>query len=295
MDVVPLGPGFGAELRGITLAEVAADDAGYAAVRAAFEQHSVLVFRDQEVTDELQLAFSRRFGPPEVTKVGSQGTGSHFVILSTIGPDGKVVPPDHRLSLRSKANQLWHTDSSFKRVPALTSILSARIIPALGGETEYVSTRLAFERLDLGLQTKLEHSFAWHDYAHSRGQVAPDLASPEERAALPPQCWRMVWKNPVNGRRAIYLASHAYAVQGMEPAEGKRLIDELMQVATAPGTSYLHQWRRGDVVMWDNRATMHRGRPWPAHEARLMVRTTISATQADGVDSMRPQSSQAAE
>jgi alpha-ketoglutarate-dependent 2,4-dichlorophenoxyacetate dioxygenase len=295
MDVVPLGPGFGAELRGITLAEVAADDAGYAGVRAAFEEHSVLVFRDQEVTDELQLAFSRRFGPPEVTKVGSQGTGSHFVILSTIGPDGKVVPPDHRLSLRSKANQLWHTDSSFKRVPALTSILSARIIPALGGETEYISTRLAFERLDLGLQTKLEHSFAWHDYAHSRGQVAPDLASPEERAALPPQCWRMVWKNPVNGRRAIYLASHAYAVQGMEPAEGKRLIDELMQVATAPGTSYLHQWRRGDVVMWDNRATMHRGRPWPAHEARLMVRTTISATQADGVDSMRPQSSQAAE
>lgn len=295
MDVVPLGPGFGAELRGITLAEVAADDAGYAGVRAAFEQHSVLVFRDQEVTDELQLAFSRRFGPPEVTKVGSQGTGSHFVILSTIGPDGKVVPPDHRLSLRSKANQLWHTDSSFKRVPALTSILSARTIPALGGETEYVSTRLAFERLDLGLQTKLEHSFAWHDYAHSRSQVAPDLASAEERAALPPQCWRMVWKNPVNGRRAIYLASHAYAVHGMEPAEGKRLIDELMQVATAPGTSYLHQWRRGDVVMWDNRATMHRGRPWPAHEARLMVRTTISATQADGVDSMRPQSSQAAE
>lgn len=295
MDVVPLGPGFGAELRGITLAEVAADDAGYAAVRAAFEQHSVLVFRDQEVTDELQLAFSRRFGPPEVTKVGSQGTGSHFVILSTIGPDGKVVPPDHRLSLRSKANQLWHTDSSFKRVPALTSILSARIIPALGGETEYVSTRLAFERLDLGLQTKLEDSFAWHDYAHSRGQVAPDLASPEERAALPPQCWRMVWKNPVNGRRAIYLASHAYAVQGMEPAEGKRLIDELMQVATAPGTSYLHQWRRGDVVMWDNRATMHRGRPWPAHEARLMVRTTISATEADGLEAVRSPSRQAAE
>src|SRR3954452_23676407 len=295
MDVVPLGPGFGAELRGITLAEVAADDAGYAAVRAAFEQHSVLVFRDQEVTDELQLAFSRRFGPPEVTKVGSQGTGSHFVILSTIGPDGKVVPPDHRLSLRSKANQLWHTDSSFKSVPALTSILSARIIPARGGETEYVSTRPAFERLGPNLRSKIEHCFAWHDYAHARGQIAPGLASPEERAALPPQCWRMVWKNPINGRRAIYLASHAYAVQGMEPAEGKRLIDELMQVATAPGTSYLHQWRPGDVVMWDNRATMHRGRPWPAHEARLMVRTTISASEADGLDTMRPPSSEAAE
>ena len=295
MDIVPLGPGFGAELRGVRLADVASDDAAHAAVRAAFEEHSVLVFRGQEVTDELQLAFSRRFGPPEVTKVGSQGTGSHFVILSTIGPDGKVVPPDHRLSLRNKANQLWHTNSSFKRVPALASILSARIIPADGGETEYVSTRLAFERLAPGLRNQVQNSFAWHDYAHSRGQIAPDLASPEERAALPPQCWRMVWNNPVNGRNAIYIASHAYGVEGMEKTAGEKLIDELMAFATAPGTSYLHQWRKGDVVMWDNRATMHRGRPWPAHEARLMVRTTISAGKADGVDTMRPPSSQAAE
>ncbi len=295
MDAIPVGPGFAAELRGVTLADIASDDAAYAAARAAFEEHSVLVFRDQEVTDELQLAFSRRFGPPEVTKVGSQGTGSHFVILSTIGPDGKVVPADHRLSLRSKANQLWHTDSSFKRVPALTSILSARVIPERGGETEYVSTRLAFERLDAALRTRLENSFAWHDYAHSRSQVAPGLATPEERAALPPQCWRMAWKNPANGRGAIYLASHAYAIEGMEAAEGKKLIDELMEAATADGTSYLHQWRKGDVVMWDNRATMHRGRPWPAHEARLMIRTTISATDADGVATMRSPSSQAAE
>src|ERR1017187_10942920 len=108
MEIGPVRPGFAAELRGVTLAEIAADDAAYAAARAAFEEHSVLVFRDQVVTDESQLAFSRRFGPPEVTKVGSLGTGSHFVILSTIGPDGKVVPPDHRYALRNKANQLWH-------------------------------------------------------------------------------------------------------------------------------------------------------------------------------------------
>ena len=104
----------------------------------------------------------------------------------------------------------------------------------------------------------------------------------------------MVWKNPANGRAAIYLASHAYEVEGMEAAAGKQLIDELMEAATAPGTNYLHQWRKGDVVIWDNRATMHRGRPWPAHEARLMVRTTISATEADGVETMRPPSSQTA-
>jgi len=295
MDIVPLGPGFAAELRGVTLADIATDDAAYAAARAVFEDHSVLVFRGQQVTDEGQLAFSRRFGPPEVTKVGSLGTGSHFVILSTIGPDGKVVPPDHRYALRNKANQLWHTDSSFKSVPALTSVLSARTIPARGGETEYVSTRLAFERLNPALRKKLENSFAWHDYVHSRGKITADLASPEERAALPPQCWRMVWKNPVNGRSAIYLASHAYAIEGMDPGEGKKLIDELTEAATAPGTSYVHEWKNGDVVMWDNRATMHRGRPWPAHEARLMVRTTISATAADGLESMRPPSRQAAE
>jgi alpha-ketoglutarate-dependent 2,4-dichlorophenoxyacetate dioxygenase len=295
MDIVPLGPGFAAELCGVTLANIAANDAAYAAARAAFEQHSVLVFRGQEVTDEGQLAFSRRFGPAETTKVGSLGTGSHFVILTTIGPDGKVVPPDHRYAMRNKANQLWHTDSSFKRTPALTSILSARIIPANGGETEFVSTRLAFARLDPGMQAKLANSFAWHDYHHSRSQIAEGLATAEERAALPPVCWRMVWKNPVNGQSALYLASHAYAVEGMTAAEGKKLIEDLMQAATPSGTSYVHTWKSGDVVMWDNRATMHRGRPWPAHEARLMVRTTISATAADGLESMRPPAQQAAE
>src|SRR5262245_32674733 len=295
MEIVPLGPGFAAELRGVTLAEVAADDAVYKAVRAAFEEHSVLVLRDQDVTDEAQLAFSCRFGPLEVTKVGSLGVGTNLVILSTIDEHGRVVPADHRLALRNKANQLWHTDSTFKRVPALASVLSARIIPARGGETEYVSTRLAWERLDPSLRKRLEHSFAWHDYAHSRGKIASDLASAEERAALPPQCWRLAWKNPANGRTALYIASHAYAIEGMEQSAAQALLAELMDAATAPGLSYVHSWRSGDVVMWDNRATMHRGRPWPANEPRLMVRTTISATAADGLETMRPPPRQAAE
>jgi len=295
MEIVSLGPGFAAELRGMTLADVAADDSAYKEVRAAFEEHSVIVFRGQKVTDEAQLAFSRRFGPLEITKVGSLGVGTNLVILSTIDENGKVVPADHRLALRNKANQLWHTDSTFKRVPALASVLSARIIPARGGETEYVSTRLAFERLDPALHDRLENSFAWHDYAHSRGKIAPDLASVEERAALPPQCWRMVWRNPLNSRGALYLASHAYAIEGMEPMAAQKLLAELMDAATAPGLSYVHSWREGDVVMWDNRATMHRGRPWPAHEARLMVRTTISATEVDGLASVRPPSREAAE
>jgi alpha-ketoglutarate-dependent 2,4-dichlorophenoxyacetate dioxygenase len=295
MEIVPLGPGFAAELRGVTLAEIAADDTRYKEARAAFEEHSVLVFRGQDVTDEGQLAFSRRFGVLEVTKVGSQGAGTNLVILTTIDENGKVVPADHRLAMRNKANQLWHTDSTFKRVPALASVLSARVIPARGGETEFVSTRLAWERLDPTLRKRLENSFAWHDYAHSRRKIAPDLASAEERAALPPQCWRVAWTNPANGRTALYLASHAYAIEGMEQAAAQDLLAELMDAATAPGLSYVHTWRNGDVVMWDNRATMHRGRPWPANEPRHMVRTTISASEADGLDTVRSPPRQAAE
>ncbi|HUZ33121.1 MAG TPA: TauD/TfdA family dioxygenase [Xanthobacteraceae bacterium] len=295
MDVLPLGPGFAAELRGVTLADVAAGDAVYEAVRAAFERHSVIVLRDQEVTDEAQIAFSRRFGPLEVTPAATQGAGTNLVILTTIGKDGTVVSADDRLALRNKANQLWHADSTFKSTPALASVLSGWVMPAQGGETEYVSTRLAWERLPPATQEKVENSFAWHDYAHSRGKIASNIVGASERAALPPQCWRMVWKNPVNGRGALYIASHAYAIEGMEQNEAQNLLAELTEAATAPGLRYQHVWRKGDVVMWDNRATLHRGRPWPSHEARTMVRTTISATNADGLQGVRPPARQAAE
>jgi len=295
MEIVPLGPGFAAELRGVTIQDVAASEAAYAAARVAFEEHSVLVLRDQDVTDEAQLAFSRRFGPLEVTKVGSAGYGTNLVILKTLDEKGNVVPEDHRLALENKANQLWHTDSSFKRVPALASVLSSRIIPGRGGETEYVSTRLAFERLDPALQWRLGNSFAWHEYAYSRGKIAPDLAGPAERAALPRQCWRLVWKNPVNGRNALYMASHICAIEGMDPTAARELLAELTEAATAPGARYLHSWRKGDVVAWDNRATMHRGRPWPAREPRYMVRSTISATAMDGLKAMHVPPRQAAD
>ena len=296
MDVIPLGPGFAAELRHVTLADAAADDAAYQAVRAALEEHSVLVFRDQSVTDDVQLAFSRRFGPLEITKVGSEGAGTNLVILTTIDEKtGKVVAADHRLSLRNKANQLWHTDSTFKPTPALASVLSARIIPDRGGETEYASTRLAWDRLDPALRERLANSFAWHDYGHSRAKIATDLVTPAERAALAPQCWRLCWTNPVNGRKALYIASHAFGIEGMEEGSAQKLLGELIDAATAPGVTYLHSWRKGDVVMWDNRATLHRGRPWPSYDARHMVRTTIQATEVDGLASVRPPQRQAAE
>jgi alpha-ketoglutarate-dependent 2,4-dichlorophenoxyacetate dioxygenase len=294
-QVTPLGPGFGAEITGVTLKDVAADDAIYRQVRAAFEEHSVLVFRDQEIDNDAQLAFTRLFGEPETVPVGTAGMGGHFITLSNFGKDGKVVAPDHRYALRNKANQLWHTDSSFKTTPALASILSARVVPEHGGGTEFVSTRVAFESFPKPLQERLENSFAWHNYSHSKSKIAKDLASQAERDAFPPVCWRMVWRNPANGRKALYLASHACGVEGMAEQAGLAFIDELTDMATQPGISYEHAWKPGDVVMWDNRATMHRGRPWPGTEPRLMVRTTVSASAADGLETMRPPHQQAAE
>jgi alpha-ketoglutarate-dependent 2,4-dichlorophenoxyacetate dioxygenase len=288
MELVPIGPGFGAELRGIGLIDVASSDSAYRATRAAFEEHSVLLFREQEISDDVQAAFSRAFGPLERVKVGSVGVGTFYSRLNNMTTDGTLVPSTHQQTLTARANQLWHTDSSFKPTPALASVLSARILPAAGGETEFTSTRRAWDRLPLAMQARLCDAIVTHAYAHSRDQIDPELMTPSERAALPPVRWRMTWRNPVNARVALYIASHAYAIDGMGVLEAKELLARLMADATRGEFVYRHQWQQGDVLMWDNRATMHRGRPWPNDQARSMVRTTISATDADGLADLRP-------
>lgn len=292
MEIIKLHPEIAAEIRGVSMADVARDDNAYRAVRAAFEEHSVLVFRNQPVEDQIdqiQVGYSAKFGPLETAKVASLGEGTPFSILTNIDPkDGSLVPPTHKEALRAKANQLWHTDSSFRQTPALASVLSARTIPGVGGETEFVSMRAAWNQLPETLRAKLTNSYAWHSYAHSRGKIDPTLASQREQSALPPACWRMRWRNPVNGRDALYIASHTYAIEGMPDNEALALIDELTAIATAPGHAYEHVWRNGDFVMWDNRASMHRGRPWPLDKPRHMIRTTIAATDADGVADLRP-------
>jgi alpha-ketoglutarate-dependent 2,4-dichlorophenoxyacetate dioxygenase len=287
MELKRLGPGFAAEVRGIGLADVAERDDAYRAVRAAFEEHSVLLFRGQPVTDELQVAFSRRFGPLEIAKPASRGEGTPFSILTNIEPDGSLVPPDHKEALRARANQLWHTDSCFKDPPALASVLSVRVVARRGGETEFASQRLGWERLPGPMRERLKDAVAWHDYAHSRGKIAPHLASERERAALPPVRWRIRWRNPANGRDSLYIASHTCAIDGMPRGEAQALIEELIAHVTAPGHTWLHRWQPGDVVMWDNRCVLHRGRPWPDDVPRHIVRTTISAGDADGLSEMR--------
>ena len=288
MELVPLGPGFAAELRGVDLIDVASSDAGYRAVREAFEEHSVILFRNQEVSDDVQVAFSRAFGPLERTKVGSLCAGTLYVHITNVAEDGALVSPTDRQALANQANQLWHTDSSFKATPALASVLSARTIPEDGGETEFVSTRLACDRLSEGQREELRDLVVVHSYATSRDQIDPALMTPVERAVLPPVRWRLIWRNPANARDALYIASHAGAIEGMDDARSRALLARLIDEATQSAHVYSHRWRAGDVILWDNRATMHRGRPWPGTQARLMVRTTISARDIDGLDQVRP-------
>jgi alpha-ketoglutarate-dependent 2,4-dichlorophenoxyacetate dioxygenase len=288
MELVPLAEGFGVEVRGLGLVDVAASAVAYEAVRAAFEAHSLLLFRDQTVSDDIQAAFSRAFGPLEIVKVGSVGHGTFFSRLNNLDKHGNVVPDGHRQVLRARANQLWHADSSFKKTPALASVLSARRVPDAGGETEFASTRLLWEGLSPTRQAQLRDRIVTHSYANSRDQIHPELMTPEERSALPPVHWRMTWRNPANSRTALYIASHAYAIAGMGDNEAKALLAELIAEATRPGATHRHRWQPGDVMMWDNRAMLHRGRPWPLNEARVMVRTTIQATAADGLDWVRP-------
>ena len=288
MELTPLGPGFGVEVKGVSMLDVASDAQAYQAVRAAFETHSLLVFRDQVIADDVQAVFSRAFGPLELTIPTGAGANSFYARLTNVGASGQIVALDHRQVRAAQANALWHTDSSFKKTPALASVLTARVLPDAGGETEYSSTRLAWERLPVDLQSRLVDAVATHSFLNSRSQIHPDLASELEQKILPPVRWRMTWRNPTNGRRALYIASHAYAIDGMDDREAGQLLAQLLQEATRPEFVYKHQWRQGDAVMWDNRAMLHRGRPWAYERERTMVRTTISVTEADGLDEVKP-------
>ena len=288
LQTIPLHPDFGAEIRGIDLIDVVSRQDAYLEIRKAFEEFSVLLWRNQQVTDDVQGTFSRAFGPLEITKVGTLGEGTVYVRVTNVDRDGTPVPESHRQSATAKANALWHTDSSFKTTPALASVLSARTIPSDGGETEFVSTRAAWNRLSQQEQQQVQDLVVEHSYLNSRRLIDAAIVTAPERQALPPVRWRLSWRNPANGARSIYLASHAGAIGGMAEAEALQLLARLSDGATRPESIYRHVWRTGDVVLWDNRATMHRGRPFPGNEIRSLVRTTISATAADGLDEVRP-------
>jgi alpha-ketoglutarate-dependent 2,4-dichlorophenoxyacetate dioxygenase len=271
-----LHPRFGARATGVDLSDDL-DDETFAELRDGFARHSVLLFPDQPLTDDQQIAFSKRLGPLEATKVGSYGAGTPLVILSNVGEDGNVVPNDHRLNMVHKANSLWHSDSSFKPIPALASMLSAKTVPPEGGETEYASMIVAWDDLPAETKAKIDGRFALHHFATSRNRINPELMTQAEYDELPPVKHIMVRDIPETAKKSLYVGSHAGAIVGMPDDEAKPFIDELISFATVPERVYTHTWRVNDVVLWDNRAVVHRGRPFARDKhARVMIRTTIA-------------------
>ena len=286
LETRPLHACFGVEIMGVDVRRV--DAAEFSAIAAALDEHSVLLFRRQALTDEEQLAFSRRFGPLETTirTVVSQARDLPGISnLSNVDAEDRLIPAGDKRNVFNAGNQMWHSDSSFKRVPAMASLLSAREVPAEGGETEFASVRVAYERLPEAVKRRLEGKVAVHSFAYSRGLIADELLAPEHAAQVPPVPQALVRANPAHGRKAFYVGSHACEIVGMPTAEARALLHELLEAATRPDLVYTHRWAVGDLVMSDNRCAIHRGRPWnESRYRRVMHRTTVAGDGPTALD-----------
>lgn len=276
---------FGVEVLGVDLRDVAPQHL-YGDLRALFEEHSLLLFRNQMLDDAAHLRFGALWGPIEDRAYGAMGTAPRMANVSNRRDDGTVAGADDPLTLDLTGNQLWHTDSIFLPLPALANVLAARVLSSTGGETELVSTRAAFADMPAEWQERLEHTVFTHRLAHSRRTISGELYQ-RHRERFPDQAWRAVWPNPVNGAPALYIASHTFAVDGDESPAAQEFVDQLVAFCTQPHRVYSHSWQLGDVLVWDERATLHRGRPWPYDEERTLASICVSVTDADGLDAVR--------
>ena len=254
----PLHEDFGARVTGVDLSVALADEDA-ASICDAIDEYSVLCFPDQRMIDEAQLAFTRSLGEPEPNhvKFGATGEVDYFgTIGNVIDAENKKGNSDPHTRYQA-GNNLWHSDSSFRLVPAKFTINHAYEVPGVGGITEFASQRLAYARLSATVQATIDPLHVLHDYVFSRSQVAP--VDPNHAASLPPIEHKLVRTNPTNGRKNYYVGSHARSIIGFSGIESRKLIDELLENATAPEQVYSHQWQVGDTVIWDNRCVLHRG------------------------------------
>lgn len=288
----PLHPLFGVEVHDVDLRAVTRDHL-YPQLREAFEAHSLLLFRGQQLDDAAHLAFGAVWGPIEVRSTGPDDVAPRMANVTNRLEDDTIAGTAHLRTLDLMGNQLWHTDSTFLPVPALANILAARVLSTSGGETEFASTRAAWVDMPETLRSPLRDAVVRHRLAHSRAGLSEELVA-THLARFPDQTWRAIWPNPVNGAEAPYLASHSVAIDGMPLAEGQRIIADAIAWCTQPERVYVHHWRPGDVLVWDERATLHRGRPWPYDEERTLASICISATAADGLEQIRPATGAAA-
>jgi alpha-ketoglutarate-dependent 2,4-dichlorophenoxyacetate dioxygenase len=282
MTATRLTPHFAARIDGVDITRPL-DDRGWAEIRAALDEHSVLVFRGPPLDDEAQIAFSRRFGALEVTRSMNPAAGTPFARQSNLDiKTGEAIPAGDRRMIYQLANMLWHSDSSFKPVPSLCSLLSARIVPPEGGATEFASARAAYPSLPDGLKRRAETAVVVHDFAWSRDQVRPGFFTDKERAEYPPVRHPLVRTNPVNGGKALFLGAHASHVEGLSLEEGRALLRTLLDHVTQPQFRYRHEWTEGELVIWDNRCVLHRATPFDTTRfKRLMQRTTVSGDPAE--------------
>lgn len=283
ISIRPINPrrdDFVAELTGIDIAagvskEVAAE------IEAAMDRYAVLVIPGQDITDDQQYAFSQHFGPMEtatgdIARVEDRRLSMDINDISNLDKNGQVLARDDRRRLFGLGNMLWHSDSSFKATPAKYSLLSARVIPEEGGNTEFADMRAAWDDLDPKTQAECMELVAEHSQLYSRGSLGFVEFTDEERAKWAPVPQRLVRRHPGSGRLCLYLASHAGAIRGWPVPEARMFLKDLTEHATQREYVYSHRWRQHDLVMWDNRAVMHRARRYDHTKQRDMHRTTVA-------------------
>jgi alpha-ketoglutarate-dependent 2,4-dichlorophenoxyacetate dioxygenase len=292
ITVVPVTPSFAAEIGDVDLSRPLAA-ADLAAIKDAFATYAVVIFPDQQLSQDQHLEFAQHFGPLETTigvyrKDQPLRVRKEFADVSNLQHDNAVWSKDSRHRMFQMGNRLWHTDSSFKRLPAYASLLYARSIAPVGGHTEFADERAAYDALPEEMKRRLATLVAEHSIFNSRARLGFTDFSDEERRELPPVPQVVVRTLAESGRKSLYLASHAGRILGLPEQEGRALIDELIAHATQRQFVYTHRWRLHDLVMWDNRCTMHRGTAfddlrWKRDVQRATVSDVANSCEQAGV------------
>jgi alpha-ketoglutarate-dependent 2,4-dichlorophenoxyacetate dioxygenase len=281
MQFTDLTPGFAGEVSGIDIM-APLTGAQVAALEAGMDRYGVLVHRDQRFTDDQQKRFSRYFGALEqtaggnVTKAADRRLDAEMADVSNLDANHRPLARDDRRRLFNLGNQLWHSDSSFRAVPAKYSLLSGRIVVDKGGNTEFADMRAAYDALDARTKAEVEDLVCEHSLIYSRGTLGFTDLSEEEKRMFAPVRQRLVRTHPVTGRKSLYLSSHIGTIIGWPVPEARAFIRDLTEHATQPRFTYAHKWRPFDLVMWDNRVTMHRVRRFDGTQVRDMRRTTVA-------------------
>jgi alpha-ketoglutarate-dependent 2,4-dichlorophenoxyacetate dioxygenase len=275
LTITPLHEDFGACITDIDLndgldAETVED------ISATLDRHSLICFPGQRFDDDSQLAFTRLLGTPEPNHLilGETGKVVYHGTIGNVLPDGTSRGNSHQRTIAQTGNNMWHSDSSFRQVPSIASIMYVHEVPETGGDTEFVSARAAYERLPPERQAQIEDLVVVHDYVYSRNKVGPDTVKPSHAASLPPVRQKLVRRNPRTEAKNYYVGSHARKILGWNERDSRALIDDLLERATRPQDIYRHRWQQGELVIWDNRCLLHRGTGYDADKYRRLIRQT---------------------